>query len=111
MEMNSYTAYVTTLAKVYQENPEVFHLSPAELLDGWEGFVGQVEDGYQYDVSEYDHDIVIRDQLEHLVSYSGIQKFQEFLCMVEKVDDRFRSLCCLVSSARLPRLDGGPEEY
>lgn len=69
--------------------------SAATLLDDWAGFIAEVTEGYEWDFSEYRHDIVVRDQLEQLLASPDLAGYAEHLDLrnnVESLDARFRAL-------------------
>lgn len=68
---------------------------PSTLVYQWQHFIEGCEDGYQWDVSEYDNDLSVRRYLELLLSNSSLQGFEELEALagvVAKLDQRFRAL-------------------
>lgn len=68
--------------------------SGAELLAAWAAFVHEVEDGYDWDISEYRNEIRVRDELSVLAVSDVLTPFVEhadFLEELRQLDERFRA--------------------
>lgn len=68
---------------------------PSTLISQWQGFIEGCEEGYRWDVSEYDNEMSARRELELLLSSSALQGFAEIRDLadvVAKLDERFRAL-------------------
>lgn len=93
--LNSYTKYVKELEAAYKIYAAILRQPPSALLDGWKSFVCQCEEGYPFDISEYDNDIIVRGQIEFLLSIPQLQIFDElhdFAKKIYEVDDKFRAI-------------------
>ncbi len=66
-----------------------------DLITCWSAFVEECEEGYSWDVSEYNNEIRVRNELEQLLTNSELIQFQEhklFEDAVQEIDNRFRRL-------------------
>lgn len=71
------------------------HDSPAQLLERWSHFISSCEEGYRWDVSEYDDEVAIRARLQALLEAPALRDqpgFQDLQTAVEEADRRFRAL-------------------
>jgi hypothetical protein len=87
--------FLTILIKVTQEFGFDTAAMPAMLLRKWEQFIESCEDGYSWDVSEYNNEIRVRDQIESILGSDKLQRFEElseFRHSVEALDKRLRTL-------------------
>jgi hypothetical protein len=69
--------------------------SGAALLKAWDAFVQEVEEGYEWDVSEYRNEIRVRDRIEAIASSAVLTHFaqhDDFLGELRHVDQRFRAM-------------------
>jgi len=67
----------------------------AGLLESWSELIRECEEGYQWDVSEYQNEMRARDELEVIASADALQHFDEhqlFLQVLHGIDGRFRAL-------------------
>jgi hypothetical protein len=65
------------------------------LLDQWSELIEACKDGYQWDISEYHHELMVRERLERILTASEIAGFQELAIVrqkVEELDQIFRGL-------------------
>ena len=65
------------------------------LLECWRSLIEDCEDGYSWDVSEYNSEIRVRSELESLLKDVVLQPFKEhdeFRGEVNALDSRFRAL-------------------
>ena len=65
------------------------------LLSEWTSFVSQCEQGYQFDISEYDNDVSIRDKIEEVINNEELyspQDVQRFADAVHMLDEQLRAL-------------------
>lgn len=70
-------------------------VSPSHLLTQWDEFVNSCAEGYQWDVSEYNNEITVRNKLDHLLSSTKLQSFDELQQLrnrVKDIDNRFKCL-------------------
>jgi hypothetical protein len=70
-------------------------MSPAGLLDQWDGFVRECEDGYSMGWDEYRNDIQCRRFIEVILTSPLLQELPElpqFEKGVRPIDERFRAL-------------------
>lgn len=78
--------------------------SPASLVRQWDGFVSSCEEGYSWDVSEYNDEIGVRTTLERILTAKTLVSYSELIGAlaeeVQKIDDRFR--CLLQTDVELP---------
>ncbi len=66
-----------------------------ELITCWLGFVEDCEEGYSWDVSEYNNEIHVRNELEEILTNPELMTFQEhssFISTVQDIDRRFKRL-------------------
>lgn len=73
------------------------------LLEEWIAFVDECEECYSWDVSEYDHEIAVRDRLASILEAPELQRYDEHRELrqrVGRVDTRFQSL--LIPGIALP---------
>lgn len=69
--------------------------SGAELLDRWEGFVDECENGYGWTIFEYDDEIGARDYLDAILNDPAVAEMPEVAELeknVRRIDERFRAL-------------------
>ncbi|GAB3415910.1 hypothetical protein [Flindersiella endophytica] len=69
--------------------------SPVELIGGWAGFVEGCEEGYDWCRAEYDNDVMVRDQIEAILTDPELAAMKElvwFRADVLAVDERFKAL-------------------
>ncbi len=88
--MNSQTLFLIEVKNILGEN-----VSPASLVTQWREFVKWCEDGYQWDISEYNNEISVRDKLEQLLMSQKLQSFnelQQLKITVEEIDQDFKKL-------------------
>lgn len=85
--------YLAELAFILQGS--ILKAWPSDLVRIWEGFVEECEKGYQWDVSEYNNEIRVRDDLDLLLRAPSLQKCSELAelrSVVDPIDGRFRAL-------------------
>jgi len=66
-----------------------------DLIACWSEFVEECEEGYSWDISEYNNEIRVRNDLEKLLTNAELLRFQEhqfFVNAVLEIDIRFRKL-------------------
>jgi len=83
-----------------------------ELLDIWDSFVADAEDGYGFTVFEYDAEIAVRDKIERLLAdpeLSGFPGHADFRRSIIPMDDRFRAQ--LRPEWRIPRIPPGWDSW
>jgi hypothetical protein len=76
-------------------------ISASALLDAWGSFVDQVENGYEWDISEYRNDLRVRDSLEVIASSAKLNMYPEhddFLSSLRTIDNRFKAIAHPVST-------------
>ena len=69
--------------------------SPATLLDQWSWFVDECENGYRWDISEYDSELSVRRTLDILLEAKSLSAFAEIAELagrVKEIDIRSRRL-------------------
>ena len=65
------------------------------LLEKWRFFIGECEDGYQWDYSEYVNEVRARYLIEQLLcdeTVSNADEFKEQFIELDKLDQRFQEL-------------------
>jgi len=70
-------------------------VSASSLLERWDAFVDECEEGYRWDYSEYLSEVEVRAVLEGLEVDQGLNRYaehQEFLGNLGKIDRRFSAL-------------------
>jgi hypothetical protein len=85
--------YLTSVREVLQSVD--CDLWPSELVGRWLQLVEDAEDGYRWDVSEYDNEIRARSCLDALLTSPELSRFPELEILaaeVRPIDDRFRAL-------------------
>jgi hypothetical protein len=68
---------------------------PGQLLNTWKSFVSYCEAGYDFDISEYDYDLGVRDYIESVLNSELLRDCEEmgwFREQVEEIDQQFRGL-------------------
>ena len=66
-----------------------------QLLDCWQSLIEDCEDGYQWDVSEYNSELRMRKDIETLLTdkaLSGYDEHRHLQRQVDALDSRFRRL-------------------
>jgi hypothetical protein len=69
--------------------------TPADLVTQWQEFVNWCAEGYQWDISEYNNEISVRNELEKMLSASKLQSYnelQQLKFVVSEIDNRFKDL-------------------
>jgi len=64
-----------------------------ELVEWWNNFVEQCEDGYGWTIYEYDDEIGVRDYLDAVLNDRSVMELPnagELLKQVEGIDERFK---------------------
>lgn len=70
-------------------------MSLASLITEWDGFVILCENGYSFDLSEYDNDLAVRRKIKVLIEKQGSQNdpsFGTLIVALSNVDNRFRDM-------------------
>lgn len=65
------------------------------LLDQWSELIEACKDGYQWDISEYHHELMVRERLERIVTASELAPYPELAIVrqgVEDLDQAFKDL-------------------
>lgn len=68
---------------------------PAILVEDWETFTRECEDGYNWTIYEYDNEIRVREKIELLLTspeLRGYEEFQELFLKVTSIDTRMKAL-------------------
>lgn len=69
--------------------------SPAQLLEQWQGFVDDCDDGYDWSIYEFDNELAVRDLIHRVLHAPELQSFPELGQLRERVDEvdaAFRSI-------------------
>src|SRR3989442_1113353 len=69
--------------------------SASQLLDEWNALIDACDEGYSWDVSEYNNEMLARDQLATMLDDQELQGFAKHADLAEQVgqaDARFRQL-------------------
>lgn len=69
--------------------------SPSLILQAWESFVDECEQGYMWSIYEYLNDIRSREKIEIILSSPKLNDYkekQDFALQVDLVDKKFKSL-------------------
>ena len=93
--VNVKNPFVDAVETVLQQAGYTRVASPVTLLAQWEQFVTWCEDGYQWDVSEYNNELQVREKLETILSAGRLRTYPEIDVLkteVSKIDERFRTL-------------------
>lgn len=70
-------------------------MSLASLITEWDGFVTLCEEGYSFDLSEYDNDLAVRRKIKDLVEKEAIRddpSFATLIVALNNVDNRLRDV-------------------
>ncbi len=89
----SYSEFVTELKRILlKKNISEY---PSTLLDLWDEFVSDCEEGYDWGIEEYRNEIRVRNQIEEIVNEKSLRSFPEFAELhsnVKKIDERLKCL-------------------
>jgi hypothetical protein len=69
-------------------------LSAAQLLDAWQALIEEVEEGYEWDISEFRNELRARGALEQLRAAAMEERFdghEELVRRIETLDERFKA--------------------
>lgn len=77
--------FVETFKQVLKEKDREI-LMPGDLIEKWDEFVEQCEEGYQLSLYDYDNEITIRDDIHDIISSKILQEFKEYKIFIEQVD-------------------------
>jgi hypothetical protein len=93
--MSDAKAFVERFHAVQAERGFWRTLHPADLVGAWSGFVEECEQGYDWCRAEYDNDVMVRDQIEAVLTDPELAAMKEltwFQASVATVDERFKAL-------------------
>lgn len=87
--------YLEVFNKVLEKNSLDSSLGPNYFVSCWEEFISACKDCYQFSSSEFDYDILIRNDIESILRSEELKEFVEFNFFKEsilKLDEQFREL-------------------
>jgi hypothetical protein len=78
-------------AKIRKEWGFAESFGPAGIMEKWQKFVRQVEDGYQLSIHDFTHELSLRDTLEEIKNAVPSRLGQEIEATLRPWDERFYS--------------------
>lgn len=57
------------------------------LLDQWSGLIEACKEGYDWDISEYHNELMVRDRLERILVAPELAAYSELAVVRQKVED------------------------
>ena len=69
--------------------------SPAGYIEAWRSFVTECEEGYQWNIYEYENELSVRDAIEKVLSdanLAGTPEIRVFADAIDELDSRFESV-------------------
>jgi hypothetical protein len=88
-------SYLEVFKEALEKNNLDASLGPNYFASCWEEFISACKDCYQFSSSEFDYDILIRNDIESLLRTRELEEFEEFNFFkesVSKLDDKFKEL-------------------
>jgi hypothetical protein len=67
-----------------------YSITLSSLLDNWENFVSEVEEGYNDSIYEYTNDLSARNLLQLLVENSSLAFRNKLIGVLQGLDERFK---------------------
>lgn len=87
--------YLEAFKEALEKNNLDVSLGPNYFVGGWDEFISTCKDCYQFSSSEFDYDILIRNDIESLLRTRELEEFEEFNFFkysISKLDDKFKEL-------------------
>ncbi|MGW5351480.1 hypothetical protein ACWERV_13345 [Streptomyces sp. NPDC004031] len=98
-----------TLYRRFTEERQRGAASPADELRDWEDFVEECEEGYGSELSEFDFDLAVRDDIQKMLDDPTLRRtrgYDDFSGAVAAIDRRFRNIATVdiptADTSRLP---------
>ena len=73
---------------------------PVHLLEGWEGFIEDVETSFGMGIDEFDNDLSIRDLIEDVLIDETLREFEDYAIFAERVKELVTRFVTLLSTAQ-----------
>jgi YD repeat-containing protein len=94
-EVNSVTGFADEFARLMASGGRRRPSSPNEIVEAWEAFVVECEDGYGWGTYEYKNELDVRDAIESALRAPMLGEYPEldvFQARVAEIDTRFMAL-------------------
>lgn len=87
--------YLKEFKRVLKNNNLNTKLYPSDFMDLWQELVDRCSDGYMGTLGEFEHDIEIREDIEHILNANELKQFDDFVFFTNSIsenDFRFRTM-------------------
>ncbi|NEM97419.1 hypothetical protein [Pontibacter burrus] len=97
------SSFLDAFEKALSKNKINKNNGPNYFIEGWGDLISACNSGFQFSSSEFDYELLIRDEIEKILQSKELEKYAEFQLFKDKIkelDDEFRK--CTHPQYKLP---------